>query len=77
MSQKHLRWVVGNDALKARQLLDVFVVEPLDFEVQVHVVGALTQPLLLVLCTYKKTQEPGMRLSQRVASWERTRIFVP
>ena len=55
-SEKHLRWVVGDNVLKARQVFDVFVVEPLDLEVQVHVVGALTQPVLLVLCKYKHIQ---------------------
>ena len=55
----YLRWVVGNHTLKVWQLLDVFIAEPLDFEVQVHVVGALTQSVLLVLCgcKYRKSGE--------------------
>lgn len=54
MSQQHLRRVVWNDTLEIWQLLDVFIAEPLDFEMQVHVVGALAQPQLLVLCTHKR-----------------------
>lgn len=49
----YLRWVVGNNSPKGLQVLDIFIVEPLDLEVQVHVVGALTQSVLLVLCRYK------------------------
>lgn len=49
VSHFSLRWVVGDDALEGGQLLHVLVVQPLDLEVQVHVVGALTQPVLLVL----------------------------
>lgn len=52
-----LRWVVGNDVLRVRQVLDIFVVEPLDLEVQVHVVRALTQPVFLMVCRYKEVDQ--------------------
>ncbi len=41
--------VLGRLALVGRHVLDVLHVEPLSFEVQVHVVGALAQPVLLML----------------------------
>lgn len=47
-----LRRVVRNNIFKVQQLLHVFVVEPLDLEVQVHVVCALTQSVLLVVCEH-------------------------
>ena len=43
------RRVLGYSALEEGQVLAVLVVEPLHFEVQVHVVCTLTQPVLLML----------------------------
>lgn len=43
------RWVFRHLPLEGQQITDVLVVQPLHFEMQVHVVGALAQPLLLVL----------------------------
>ena len=45
------RRVLGHLALEGRQIPHVFIVQPLDLEVQVHVVGALAQPVLLMLCS--------------------------
>lgn len=49
----HSRGVLGHAALEGGQLSDVLVVQPLHLEVQVHVVCALAQAVLLVLCTGK------------------------
>lgn len=49
----HSRRVLGHAALEGGQLGDVLVVQPLHLEVQVHVVCALAQAVLLVLCTGK------------------------
>lgn len=43
-----LRRILGHGVAEGRQLLDVLVVKPLDLKVQVHVVGRLAQPVLLV-----------------------------
>lgn len=53
----YLRRVLGHAAVKARKLFAVFVVEPLDFEVKVHVIGALTQPVLLMFCETHHTND--------------------
>lgn len=51
------RRVLGHAALEGGQLGDVLVVQPLHLEVQVHVVCALAQAVLLVLCTGKGHSE--------------------
>lgn len=52
----HLRGIVRDGGPEGGQVLDVLVVEPLDLEVQVHVLGALAQSVLLVLCKHNKTE---------------------
>ena len=45
----HVRWIFGNGSLVLRQVFDVVVVEPLDFEMKVHIGGRLAESLLFVL----------------------------
>lgn len=45
-----LRRVLGHGVREGGQLLDVLVVQPLDLEVQVHVVSRLAELMLLVFC---------------------------
>lgn len=49
----HSRGVLRDAALEGGQLGDVLVVQPLHLEVQVHVVRALAQAVLVVLCVGK------------------------
>ena len=51
------RWVVGYNPFEVWQVLHILIVQPLDLEVQVHVVGTLTQPVLFMLCGDKHTRE--------------------
>lgn len=46
---RYLRWIFRNVLLESGELLAVLVVEPLDLEVQVHIICALTQAVLLML----------------------------
>lgn len=48
-----LRRVFRHSVCEGGQVLNILIVEPLDLEVQVHVVGALTQSMLLMLCRHK------------------------
>ena len=43
------RGVLGHVLLEGDQLLAVLVVQPLHFEVQVHIICTLAQPVLLML----------------------------
>lgn len=52
-----LRRVLGHGVREGGQLLDVLVVKPLDLKVQVHVVGCLTELMLLVLCAHTHTHK--------------------
>lgn len=47
------RGIFGHSALEERQIFAVFIVEPFDFKVQVHVIGALAQAVLFMLCEVK------------------------
>lgn len=46
---RYLRWIFRNVLLESGELLAVLVVEPLDLEVQVHIICALTHAVLLML----------------------------
>lgn len=54
---RDLRRVVRSNLLKVGQIFDVFVVEPLDFEMQIHVVSALALAMLLVFYKNKHVKE--------------------
>ena len=62
------RWVFGHLALEGRQILHVFILEPLHLEVQVHVVSTLTQPVFLML--WLRGERRGLSfLSSGGSSW--------
>lgn len=42
--------VFRNRVTEGEQILHILVVKPLDLEVKVHVIGSLTQFMLLMLC---------------------------
>ena len=44
------QWILRYLSLVRRHITDVLVVQPLDLEVQVHVLGTFTQSFLFVLC---------------------------
>lgn len=44
-----LRRIVGNGVGEGGKIRDVLVVEPLDLEVKIHVVGRLAQTMAIVL----------------------------
>lgn len=45
-----LRRVLGHSVREGGQVLNILIVQPLDLEVQVHVVSSLTELVLLVFC---------------------------
>jgi len=53
------RRVLRHSALEEGQVLAVLIVQPLDFKVQVHIIGALTEAVLLVLWEREREQMPG------------------
>lgn len=54
---RYLRWIFRNVLLESGELLAVLVVEPLDLEVQVHIICALTQAVLLMLWISKRKEK--------------------
>lgn len=46
---RYLRWIFRYVLLESGQLLAVLVIEPLHLEVQVHIICAFTQAVLLML----------------------------
>lgn len=46
---RYLRWIFRYMLLESGQLLAVLVIEPLHLEVQVHIICAFTQAVLLML----------------------------
>ena len=57
-----LRRVLRHSVCEGGQVLNVFVVEPLDLEVQVHVVSSFAELMLLMLCTH--TDIHTLRMTQ-------------
>lgn len=57
----HLRWILRHFPLEGRQVPDVLVVQPFHFEVQIHIVRALAQPVLFVLCG-EESRQSGLKL---------------
>lgn len=49
--------ILWRNPLKGRQVSDVLVVEPFDFEVQIHVLCALAKTMLVVFCIWRKKRE--------------------
>lgn len=47
--RSYSRGILRHSALEERQVFAVFIVEPLYFEVQVHVIGTLAQAVLFML----------------------------
>lgn len=69
-----LRRVLRHAVLEVQQLLAVFIVEPLHLEVQVHVIGALAQPVFLVFWeTGSRSQTTGYS-SQMCLFWLQKKI---
>ena len=46
----HLQRIFGRNTFEGRQVTDVLVMEPFDFEVKIHVFGTFAQAVLVMLC---------------------------
>lgn len=51
---KYSRWIIRYMLLESGQILAILIIEPLHLEVQVHIVCAFTQAVLLMLCVSKR-----------------------
>lgn len=57
----HSHWIFRHFSLEGRQITNIFIVQPLHFEVQIHIVCTFTQPVFLMLCKERK-KELGLNL---------------
>lgn len=52
----HLQGILWWDTLEGRQVTDILVIEPFDFEVKIHVFCTFAQAVLVMLCNAENTR---------------------